>query len=70
MEQHHHLKLRNDNRLTSLNIVSTHGAHPCHISVNASGDKAIASNYNGGNASIYTIKNDGCLNDSFQILKS
>ncbi|MDO5978385.1 lactonase family protein [Flavivirga spongiicola] len=61
-------KVEDDNRLTSLNIVSTHGAHPCHISVNESGDKAIASNYTGGNASIYTIKNDGSLNDSFQIL--
>ncbi len=61
-------KVKENGSLTSLNIVSTHGAHPCHISVNESGNKAIVSNYTGGNASLYTIKNDGSLNESFQIL--
>ena len=61
-------KVEEDDRLTSLNIVSTNGAHPCHISVSESGNKAIVSNYTGGNASIYTIKKDGSLNESFQVL--
>ena len=61
-------KIKENGSLTSLNIVSTHGAHPCHISVNNSGNTAIASNYTGGNASIHNIKNDGSLSEAFQIL--
>ena len=54
--------------LTFLNTVKSNGAHPCHISMNESGDKAIVSNYTGGNASIYSITNDGSLTEAFQVL--
>jgi len=61
-------KVSNNASLTSLNKVSTHGAHPCHVAINTSGKKAIVSNYTGGNASIYAITNDGSLTEAFQVL--
>lgn len=61
-------KIESNEHLTLLNKVSTHGAHPCHVAINKSGDKAIASNYTGGNASIHAITNDGSLTEGFQIL--
>jgi len=61
-------KIEDDGHLKSLNKVSTHGAHPCHLAINKSGDKAIVSNYTGGNASIYSITNDGTLTEAFQVL--
>jgi len=57
-------KIQDDGHLKALNKVSTHGAHPCHVAINTSGNKAIVSNYTGGNASIYSITNDG-FNRSF-----
>ncbi len=61
-------KIEDDGHLSSLNKVSTHGAHPCHVAINKSGNKAIVSNYTGGNASIYSIKNDGSLSEASQVL--
>lgn len=62
------LKVENNGLLTSLNKVSAHGAHPCHISVDTAGKRAIVSNYTGGNAAIYNINNDGTLTEVLQIL--
>jgi len=61
-------EIQDNGHLKSLNKVSTHGAHPCHVAINKSGNKAIVSNYTGGNASIYSIKNDGSLTEAFQVL--
>ncbi|WOD44665.1 lactonase family protein [Hwangdonia lutea] len=61
-------KVENDKTLTFINKVSTEGAHPCHVAVNEQGDKAVVSNYTGGNFSLHTIKNDGALNEAFQVI--
>jgi 6-phosphogluconolactonase len=61
-------KVGDDGYLTSLNNVSSHGAHPCHLAISKQGDKVVVSNYTGGNASLYHIKKDGSLSESFQIL--
>jgi 6-phosphogluconolactonase len=61
-------KVEEDNTLTFLNKVSSNGAHPCHISINATGSIAAVSNYTGGNASLYNINTNGVLPEAFQIL--
>ena len=61
-------KVEENTSLTNLNKVSTHGAHPCHVTIDISGEKVAVSNYSGGNASIHSIINDGSLTEAFQIL--
>ena len=61
-------KVKEDGSLTTLNSVSTDGAHPCHVAINKSGNKAVISNYTGGNFSLHTIEKDGTLSEAFQVL--
>lgn len=61
-------KVESNNALSFINKVPTHGANPCHVALNQDGDKAVVSNYTGGNFALYTVKNDGALNEAFQIL--
>ena len=61
-------KVNSNKGLSFINKVSSNGADPCHVAINQNGDKAIVSNYTGGNFALYTIKNDGALNEAFQIL--
>ncbi|WP_242203991.1 lactonase family protein [Aestuariivivens insulae] len=62
-------KVESNGMLSLLNTVGSHGAGPCHIAINEAGDKAVVSNYAGGNFSLYTIKDNGVLNDAFQVLE-
>ena len=50
-----------------MNTVSTNGAHPCHISLNASEDKIAISNYSGGTVSLHEIDR-GLIQPAFQVL--
>ncbi len=52
-------KIQKDGMLQLLNVVSSNGAHPCHISLNKAGDKAVVSNYTGGSVALYNISGDG-----------
>ncbi|MCL6293874.1 lactonase family protein [Jejuia spongiicola] len=61
-------KVEDDKTLTFINKVKTNGAHPCHVAINKQGDKAVVSNYTGGNFSLYNIKTDSALSDAFQII--
>ncbi len=61
-------KVEDNNSLILLNKVSSNGGAPCHISINEIGNKAVVSNYSGGNFSLYTIKDDGSLNEAFQVI--
>ncbi|WP_299553767.1 lactonase family protein [Seonamhaeicola sp.] len=61
------LKVNQDGSLKLLNTVSSNGKGPCHVSVNESGNKAVVSNYGGGNVSVYNLNNDGSLNDAQQV---
>ena len=55
--------------LTFLNKVPSNGAHPCHIAINELGNKAVASNYSGGNFSIFNINANGELSEASQVLE-
>ncbi|WP_298237560.1 lactonase family protein [uncultured Algibacter sp.] len=61
-------KVEKEGNLTSLNTVSVNGAHPCHVTINDSGDKIVVSNYTGGNASLHSVLNSGLLTEAFQVL--
>ena len=60
-------KVEENGQLTFVNRVKSFGGAPCHISVNETGTKAVASNYVGGNISLYTINNNGTLNEASQV---
>jgi 6-phosphogluconolactonase len=60
-------KLEEDGKLTSINSVSSQGGAPCHISVSEKGDKAVVSNYSGGNIALYNINKDGSLSEAIQV---
>lgn len=47
--------------LRKINSVLSHGAHPCHISLDRTGNYALAANYSGGNISLSKIMHDGSL---------
>src|SRR5690349_5652122 len=48
-------------RLTRLNIVSSEGARPAHLSVHPSGKYVLVANYNGGSFAVFPILRDGRL---------
>lgn len=50
-----------------INTITTHGAHPCHISLNATEDKIVISNYSGGNVSLHEIS-EGLIQPAFQVI--
>ncbi len=60
-------KVDPEQTLEFINTVPSNGGAPCHISVNKTGDRAVVSNYSGGTVSIYSINDDGSLNDAAQI---
>jgi len=60
-------KIKENGQLKFLNKLKSNGKAPCHISLNRSGNKAVVSNYVGGNISIYNISRDGKLSEVSQI---
>lgn len=55
-------KVDESGNLTSINKVSSGGAHPCHVAVNEEG-AVIASNYTGGNVALLRIEPTGELSE-------
>ncbi len=47
--------------LRLINQLSSHGADPCHLSVDSAGKTLLVANYSGGNVSSYRIGADGTL---------
>jgi 6-phosphogluconolactonase len=47
--------------LTALNVVSSEGAGPCYLSIDATGKYAFVANYEGGSISVLPILEDGKL---------
>ena len=47
--------------LTALNVVSSEGAGPCYLSIDAAGKYAFVANYEGGSISVLPILEDGKL---------
>ena len=60
-------KINTDCTLELINSVSSEGAHPCHISINKTGDIAVVSNYTSGTVSLYSIDSNGALKDAYQV---
>jgi len=54
--------------LSQLNLVSSGGAGPCYVSVDASGSAAFVANYGGGTVSSFRIQADGSLSDPVETL--
>jgi 6-phosphogluconolactonase len=51
----------NTGELAKLNLLTTGGGGPCHLSVNHDGRFAIVANYGGGSSALFRLKPDGSL---------
>ena len=60
-------KVLTNGSLQFLNKVSSEGAHPCHISIDVTGKKAVVSNYTGGTVALFPILTDGSLGSANQV---
>jgi 6-phosphogluconolactonase len=58
---------RSSGALRALNIVSSAGAGPAHLSIDASGDFAFVANYGGGSIAVLPIQEDGSLGDAVDV---
>jgi len=52
---------RESGDLTALNVVSSEGAGPCYLSIDAAGKYAFVANYGGGTTAVFPIQADGRL---------
>lgn len=59
-------RIEKKGKLTLLNHVQTNGANPCHVGISPDGKKLVASNYTGGNISLFNILPDGSLTSVMQ----
>lgn len=62
-------RIEKDGKLTLLNHVQTNGANPCHVGISPDGKKLVASNYTGGNISLFHILPDGSLTALMQTIQ-
>ncbi len=58
-----------DGKLTALNTVSSHGAAPCHLSIDKTGQYLLVANYNGGSVGIFPIGADGKLGEATKTIQ-
>ena len=56
-------------KLTLLNTVSSHGAGPCYVRVDATGKTLLVANYGGGSVAAVGIEPDGRLRESTSFVK-
>lgn len=59
-------RIEKNGQLTLINSVLTNGANPCHVCLSPDGTKLVASNYTGGNLSLFNIQPDGSLSELIQ----
>jgi 6-phosphogluconolactonase len=59
-------KIEKTGQLILLNHVLTDGANPCHVCLSPDGKKLVASNYTGGNISLFNVMPDGRLSELMQ----
>lgn len=59
-------RIEKNKKLKLINQVLTNGANPCHVSLSPDGKKLIASNYTGGNLSLFNVLPDGSLSELIQ----
>ena len=58
-----------DGGLRELNRQPSHGAAPCHLTVDASGRYVLVANYTGGNAAVLPILADGSLGPATEVVQ-
>lgn len=58
---------RTSGNLRLLNMTSSHGAGPAHMSVDAAGKYAFVANYNGGSIAVLPIQPDGSLGEAVYV---
>ncbi|WP_229201306.1 lactonase family protein [Arcticibacterium luteifluviistationis] len=58
-----------DTTLTELNLASSGGVHPCHITVDKSGKWALVGNYSSGSLAVLPILADGSVGEPVQEIK-
>ncbi len=56
-------------KLTELNTISSHGAAPCHLSIDKTGKFLLVANYTGGNVGIFPIGPDGHLQEATNVVQ-
>ncbi|MEX1381993.1 lactonase family protein [Lutibacter sp.] len=61
-------KINYSGSLTLINKVNSKGKGPCHVQLNKKGDKAVVSNYGGGNFAVFNINKNGSLQEAFQVI--
>lgn len=58
----------NNGELTLINTVNSKGNGPCHVQLNKNGDKAVISNYGGGNFAVFNVHKNGSLQEASQVI--
>lgn len=56
-------------RLTLLNVQSSHGSYPCHITVSRSGKHVLVANYGSGTVAVFPVHADGRLGDASCVIQ-
>jgi 6-phosphogluconolactonase len=56
-------------KLTAINTVPSHGAAPCHLSIDKTGKFLLVANYTGGNVGIFPISADGSLQEATNVIQ-
>lgn len=62
-------RIEENGKLSFLNHVQTNGANPCHVCISPDGKKVVASNYTGGNLSVFNVLPDGSLTALMQLIQ-
>ncbi|MBK8610845.1 MAG: lactonase family protein [Chitinophagaceae bacterium] len=55
--------------LTTLNTMPSGGKHPCYIDLDKSGKHIAVANYTSGSIAVFTINEDGTLEEPFQLIQ-
>src|SRR4029453_1597410 len=56
-------------KLKFLNNVPSHGAHPCYVTVDKTGQYVVVPNYFGGTVESFPVKTDGQLGEAASVVK-
>lgn len=60
---------RKTGKLTFLNEVSSHGADPCHLSLDKTGKYLLVANYTGGTVAVFPVLPDGRLGEASSVIQ-
>jgi 6-phosphogluconolactonase len=55
---------RKSGKLTFLNQVPSHGAGPCHVSLDQTGKYVLVANYDSGSVAVFPVLKDGKLGEA------